>query len=815
TITSGDVISLTVIDSGLTGGQKSISHTVQGTDTTTTIATSLKNAINADSSLQAINVSATSSANVITIVSHSSHITTYAKTVTAAPAPETLALSSMSNVTNYGYNPANQLLTISAPGTARFQGSTSKALKSAAVQTQVVSLTPSTVPVPTYSTNVGDTTVIMTLGRDYKNGYRSVVLTGGPYSASAGKDVSITIFAQGLPGGQQTVSHTLASNSDYGTVSMALANAINNNSNLQAVKISATSSSTFQYGLVNIFQQRTSYAVSVTSGNATMTLGALKDDGSQPVTMGGGPYGGGGGGTANVTATNSALPGGQRVISYQIQAIDTYETVAFKLAAAINADAQMQSIHMSAKAQGGTFTITSTAANNTVYAGSVSSGATEMISFRDYAFGTSPATIGGKATSGDTLTLTVKHPALSGGQTAVNYVVQSGDTLASIAAGLASAINGSSALQAIGVSATNSAAATLPWSQQFHANALLPTGTSHAKVSAIDGLNNTVTNNHHLTVTGPAGKQLTFDANGNMTSDGERAYLWDAQNRLWKILYPSNYFGDFTEFVYDGVGRCVKIIEYSNFTLTSTKQSVWDRYERCEERDSVGSLTKRFFTNGETVGAASYLTLRDHLGSVREVTDGSSNVQSRYTFEPFGSPSKLDGSLDSDFLFAGYYFHARSGLHMPTFRSLNTGAGRWLNRDPMGEGNRRARSLTATSGSNLYAYVGNNPVNWVDPKGLFRQSWKDCIDCCNANQRTHVWLCNSLFPKGSPQRLACLLIAKGIYVECVWGCAVNWDYCQQYVPGCNEREPGDQTGDEEGGSAPEDFNTWLKNFFPF
>ncbi|HEY9785307.1 MAG TPA: hypothetical protein V6D17_07895, partial [Candidatus Obscuribacterales bacterium] len=192
TITSGDVVSLTVIDSGLSGGQKSVSHTVQGTDTTTTIATSLKNAINADSSLQAINVSATSSANVVTIVSHSSRITTYAKTVTAAPAPETLALSSMSNVTNFGYNPANQLLTISAPGTARFQGSASKALKSAAVQTQVVSLTPSTVPVPTYSTNVGDTTVIMTLGRDYKNGYRSVVLTGGPYSASAGKDVSIT-----------------------------------------------------------------------------------------------------------------------------------------------------------------------------------------------------------------------------------------------------------------------------------------------------------------------------------------------------------------------------------------------------------------------------------------------------------------------------------------------------------------------------------------------------------------------------------------------------------------------------------------------
>ncbi|HEY9788621.1 MAG TPA: RHS repeat-associated core domain-containing protein, partial [Candidatus Obscuribacterales bacterium] len=275
-----------------------------------------------------------------------------------------------------------------------------------------------------------------------------------------------------------------------------------------------------------------------------------------------------------------------------------------------------------------------------------------------------------------------KHPALSGGQTAVNYVVQSGDTLTSIAAGLASAINGTSALQAIGVSATNSAAATLPWSQQFQANAALPTGTSQAKVSATDGLNNTVVNSHQLTVTGPSGKQLTFDAHGNMTSDGTNAYLWDAQNRLYRILYPSNYFGDFTEFIYDGLDRCVKIVEYTNFAATSTKQFVWCATERCEERDATGAVTRTLFDSGELIASTPYFFTQDEFpGSVREVTVSGGNIVAQYQYDPYGQKTKLQGGVDADFQYAGYYLHAPSGLNLTLFRAYSPSLGRWLSRD--------------------------------------------------------------------------------------------------------------------------------------
>jgi len=47
---------------------------------------------------------------------------------------------------------------------------------------------------------------------------------------------------------------------------------------------------------------------------------------------------------------------------------------------------------------------------------------------------------------------------------------------------------------------------------------------------------------------------LTFDAVGNLTSDGQRTYSWDAENRLVGIVYPG-VSGKQTAFSYDGLGR--------------------------------------------------------------------------------------------------------------------------------------------------------------------------------------------------------------------------------------------------------------------
>lgn len=186
----------------------------------------------------------------------------------------------------------------------------------------------------------------------------------------------------------------------------------------------------------------------------------------------------------------------------------------------------------------------------------------------------------------------------------------------------------------------------------------------------------------------------------------DKTYLWDAEDRLVRINYTGTNLR--TEMKYDGLGRCVEISEHDGSTVTGVKRFVWCGFERCEERDASGNVARRFFAQGEQIGGQNYFYSFDHLGSVREMTDGSGAIRARYDYDPYGLRTKLAGDLEASAGYTGHYFHAQSGLHLTMFRAYDAQTGRWLSRDPLGE----------EAGMNLYAYVGGDPVNGVDPLGL-------------------------------------------------------------------------------------------------
>ncbi|MGH9352156.1 MAG: RHS repeat-associated core domain-containing protein, partial [Terriglobia bacterium] len=87
------------------------------------------------------------------------------------------------------------------------------------------------------------------------------------------------------------------------------------------------------------------------------------------------------------------------------------------------------------------------------------------------------------------------------------------------------------------------------------------------------------------------------------------------------------------------------------------------------------------------------------------------NIPQTYDYDPTGNPlvTPTQGPL-TDFRYAGMFYHADSGLYLTEHRAYDPRTGRWLTRDPLGEGSDPA--------ANLYRYVQGNPISFVDPFGL-------------------------------------------------------------------------------------------------
>lgn len=134
------------------------------------------------------------------------------------------------------------------------------------------------------------------------------------------------------------------------------------------------------------------------------------------------------------------------------------------------------------------------------------------------------------------------------------------------------------------------------------------------------------------------------DLDGNMTNDGVRGFEWDAANRLTAIVHPES---GRTEFAYDGLGRRVQLTE-KNKDEVVLRQSrfVWDGMTIAEERDNAGTtVIKRFLPEGVQVPAnpspnSKMFYSRDHLGSIRSLTNENGAVLGTLDYDPYGGVSR-------------------------------------------------------------------------------------------------------------------------------------------------------------------------------
>jgi len=205
--------------------------------------------------------------------------------------------------------------------------------------------------------------------------------------------------------------------------------------------------------------------------------------------------------------------------------------------------------------------------------------------------------------------------------------------------------------------------------------------------------------NRHLTF---HAQVLAYDLNGNLLTDGTSSYAWDARNRLTGITGPIT-----ATFQYDATGRRTRK------TITSvTTDFVHDGINPVTESGPSGTgflLTglgvDDFLLRSDPVSTSMFLT--EALGSLVATTDSAGGVQSEVTYEPFGateisSPSpayRFTGREHDEPLYL-YYYRARY---------YHTDLQRFISEDP----------IEFDGGDvNLYVYVANNPLSFIDPLGL-------------------------------------------------------------------------------------------------
>jgi RHS repeat-associated protein len=252
-----------------------------------------------------------------------------------------------------------------------------------------------------------------------------------------------------------------------------------------------------------------------------------------------------------------------------------------------------------------------------------------------------------------------------------------------------------------------------------------------------------------VTLDGAAWESYAYDANGNRTSWtdpwGSGAAAYDAQDRLLTAgsltytytangeLLTRSQNGQTDTFGYDAMGNLRSVALASGVQITYLIDALNRRAgtvingvqasgllygngaQPLAQLDGAGHVVATFlYGTGNAPDAilqdgVTYRLLKDHLGSVRWVINAlTGEVAEHLDYDAFGRVILDTNPGLQPFGFAGGLYDAQTGLVHFGARDYDPATGRWVSKDPIGFDG---------GSTGLYVYVGNDPVNQVDPDG--------------------------------------------------------------------------------------------------
>jgi RHS repeat-associated protein len=245
-------------------------------------------------------------------------------------------------------------------------------------------------------------------------------------------------------------------------------------------------------------------------------------------------------------------------------------------------------------------------------------------------------------------------------------------------------------------------------------------------------------NGNRLSMTGPSGTlngtydaqdritqygstTYTFDPNGNLQSktSGSQttSYVYDELGNLLQVNLPD---GTTISYLIDGQGR--RVAKEKNGVVVA--EYLYDRDHLIAQLDGSGNVVGRFVYGDQGItpdylvqGSTTYRIISDHLGSPRLVVNTATGaIAEQLTYDEFGNVILDTNPGFLPFGFAGGLYDSDTMLLRFGRRDYDSQTGRWTARDPIG---------FSGGQPNLYSYVGDDPVNWIDPSGQF--NWGQCF----------------------------------------------------------------------------------------
>lgn len=262
-------------------------------------------------------------------------------------------------------------------------------------------------------------------------------------------------------------------------------------------------------------------------------------------------------------------------------------------------------------------------------------------------------------------------------------------------------------------------------------NAILPSGESSAwtydrvgnrlsQTTSSGTVAYTYDGDHRLLTAGSA--SFAYDRSGNLVrrtdASGTTRYAYDGENRLVRATLPTGVAVDY-RYAGDGtrIARKVSDATLGGRTLDLTL-FYYDGGNLLEERSTTA--TRARYLHGPSVDeplsrsspSGVLYDAHDTLGSAAALFRWGGSTVARVAYDPFGVPT-ADPGWAGPYMFTSREYDERTGLYYYRARYYDPALGRFLSKDPLP----LRYPLVQSRDVNPYAYVWNDPVNFVDPTG--------------------------------------------------------------------------------------------------